>query len=221
MTNFLKICQDALKAKKGNQKLPDNLYKFVNACRLANDLRKRNVKARYPRKSKKFLADAAAMDNWDKHVREMERAAFTKLHPNGKMPKRLMENRPKNKGKKGKQGHGGGHGGAGADELLYRAAAVILRSGEHGNNQQKKRKGRKPRKAYNPTYEHAPEARFEMLPDDDESGGRNYSRTWQPEKYDPPARDAAPPGGPRRYRFPAPYDSRQSSESRMQRGYFY
>lgn len=212
MTAFLKICRDKMKAMAAGS-LPNNLYKFVNASNLANELRKRNVKARYPSKSKKFLPDATAMDDWDKHVRALERAAYKKIHPNGKLPKRLREDRPKNKGKKGKGGHGAGHGGGGTT-LVINGVTVTLPGNQrgNGNNGKKGKGGKKHHKTYNPTYGHPPNR-----------GASDYDPN-NPPMYDQgagPTYKYMPDGQAPRFMRPGQREIPYGAESRMQRGYFY
>lgn len=227
MTAFLTLSAKKLKNKTPEDRIPWQIYKFVNASYLASNLRKRIVKARYPRKSKKYLPDAEVMDKWAKHFRALERAAFKKLHPNGKIPKRLLDNHRKNQGKKGKKGHGQAHGGEGGGDLVYRAAAVILRNHGNGNNRQKQKKGKGHKhghKPYNPTYGHPaqPRPEEEQVYDDEE---QEYRADYKGPGYTEPDSGYSMPSDPwqgdgRRGGFfnPQPVSVRAN---RMQRGYFY
>lgn len=220
MTAFLTLCAKKLKEKTPNQVIPAQIYKFVNASYLANNLRKRIVKARYPRKSKKYLPDAEVMDKWAKHFRALERAAFQKLHPNGKIPKRLLDTRRKNQGKKGKKGHGQAHGGGG-QTLIVNGITITVPGKNHGNgkNQQKKGKGHKHgHKPYNPTYGHPAQARpgEEQVYDD---GEQEYGSTYAAPRYSEPDPGYTMPTEPWRER--GRFEVVPVRANRMQRGYFY
>lgn len=107
MTGVLAIARAEI--KKGNK--AEFLYEYVNYSYLANDQRKRLTKDRYPKNPKKGLPDSEQLATWEKHLRDLEREAFKKLHPKAKIPKRLKDNTGKRQGKKGKGKKGKGSGG--------------------------------------------------------------------------------------------------------------
>lgn len=82
------------------------LYDFVNYSYQGNDIRNRLSRNGYPKPVPKGLADSEAMIAWTTHVRELERKAYTEMHPDKKMPKRMQDPRRKGRGKKGKTGKG-------------------------------------------------------------------------------------------------------------------
>ena len=135
----------------------DATYNFVNYSYLANDLRKRLTKDKYPKKPNKDFADTPVMITWSKKVRAMERAAYKKLHPRAKIPKRLKDAPGKREGKKSKKGRGGrGDGIMPAVEKAIRE--VILGKGGRRNNQGKKKRNHHKQKEH--TFGHEPRAEY-------------------------------------------------------------
>ena len=187
----------------------DETFNFVNYSYLANDLRKRLTKDKYPKKLKKDFVDTPDMITWSKKVRALERAAYKKLHPRAKIPKRLKDAPGKREGKKSNKGRGGRGGGImpAVEEAIREA---ILGKGGRRNNQGKKKRNHHKQKEH--TFGHAPR---EAVYDDDDG------------QYVPPPPER-PRGGPGRlpdeafqpWQRPG-YREVQPVQSRLQRGYYY
>jgi hypothetical protein len=202
MTCLLATARKAIKA--GDK--TEVLYNFVNYSYLANDLRKRLTKDKYPKKLKKDFADTEMLTEWSKHVRTLERESFKKRHPKAKIPKRLKDKRGpgKKKGKKGKKGRGG----AGGQDIVIDMGGgkkIHIKPGNGGG----KNKQNKQKHAHHKPKEHTFRHAREEVEDDD--------------TYVPP-----PPAGRRPYYAPDPMEPahvapdwrRAQPASRMQRGYW-
>ena len=210
MTCLLATARKLIKAKTFESNAErDKMFNFVNYSYLANDLRKRLTKDKYPKKPNKDFADTPDMIQWSKKVRAMERDAYKKLHPRAKIPKRLKDAPGKREGKKSKKGRGGRGGGImpAVEEIIREA---FLGKGGRRNNQGKKKRNHHKQKEH--TFGHAPR---EAVYDDDDG------------QYVPPPPER-PRGGPGRlpdeafqpWQRPG-YREVQPVQSRLQRGYYY
>jgi hypothetical protein len=81
-------------------------YHFINAFYTMNTLRKSLTRDSYPRKQPAYLPDATAQDSWNDKYRQLELAAFNKLHPGARAPKRLLPRWQYNKGHRNYRGRG-------------------------------------------------------------------------------------------------------------------
>ena len=173
MTCMLASARKAIKA--GDK--TEAMFNFVNYSYLANDLRKKLTKDRYPKKLNKAFADTEMLNKWFKHVRTLERESFKKLHPKARIPKRLKDKRGpgKKKGKKGKQGRGSARGqdividiGGGKKIHIKNGNGGGKNKQKHAHHKQKAHTFRHPDNVLNPERYEPPEAYapYHKQPDD-------------------------------------------------------
>lgn len=180
------------------------LYEYVNYSYLANDQRKRLTKDRYPKNPKKDLPDSVDLAAWAKHLRDLERESFKKLHPKAKIPKRLKDNTGKQQGKKGKGGKGKGGGGGDFTIKVNGIPVTISKPGGGHHNNNKGRKQHHEHKKH--TFGGPRKGEAENIPP-------------PPGRYEPQPGYSRPPN----YSQPPNYyqpEYPQYAQNRMQRGYF-
>lgn len=140
----LALAEATKRIKKGETgDFTQKIYDFVNYSLQGNDLRNRLAKKGYPRPVPKGLADTDVMIKWTKRIRELERAAFRKLKPGKKLPKRLQDPRGKGRGKKGKGKRGKRNNGSNNSDLVVELMKTVL---QHRNRNKPGKRHRQPKR---------------------------------------------------------------------------